>query len=239
MARGPSPCTMPRPCRSASSVPVGWPAEQVELELVGGDDVGRRHRMVAHEFGDPGPDEDAAPDVADHRIAAIERLRVRGPHPLRRPEDRKAGVGGAHIARQDPVATRQHAALGHALDALADQPRIEHLAAPGAVARVVGELDGVDRPDFMTHPLHREDRGRIADMAIGHVRLDREDVHPQILLGPAPPGGSGAETTGDPAGPLSCGPCRPSCSSRSRASWRAASRRPVRSRGRCCAPGWP
>ena len=70
----------------------------VQLELVRRDDVGGRHGVVAHELRDAGAHEDAAADIADDGIAAIERLRVRLPHPRHRRQDRVADIGRAHIA---------------------------------------------------------------------------------------------------------------------------------------------
>ena len=70
-----------------------------------------------------------------------------------------------------------HAALLDATDNLADQTGVEHPALPVAVAGVVGKLHGVDRPHLHAHALQRKHRGGIADMAIGNVGLDREQVH--------------------------------------------------------------
>jgi hypothetical protein len=39
----------------------------------------------------------------------------------------------------------------------------------------------MDRPHLDAEPLQREYRGRIADMAVDHVRLDRQQVHRVIL----------------------------------------------------------
>jgi len=136
-----------------------------------------RQRLAAHELGDARPHEHAAADVADDRIAAIERAGVRLAHPGDGGKDRGADLGRSHIAREHAVALREHAARGDALDELGDRRAIEHASRPGAVAGVVRELHGVDRPHLDAEPLHREHGGGVADMAIGDVRLDREDVH--------------------------------------------------------------
>ena len=52
----------------------------------------------------------------------------------------------------------------------------KHGALPRAVAGVVGELHGVDRPDFKAQALQWEHGGSIANMPIRDPGLDREDV---------------------------------------------------------------
>ena len=56
--------------------PAGAPAEVIQLELVGRDDIGGRHRLVPHEFRNALAYENAAANIADHRIAAIFRTRI-------------------------------------------------------------------------------------------------------------------------------------------------------------------
>ena len=64
---------------------VGHDAREVfEFELVRRDDVGRRHRLLAHEFGNARTDEDATSDIADHRVAAIQGRRIERRGPARR-----------------------------------------------------------------------------------------------------------------------------------------------------------
>ena len=55
--------------------------------------------------------------------------------------------------------------------------RIEGAPPRRRVAGVIGELHGVDRPHLDAEPLQGEHRGGIADMAVGHMRLQGEDVH--------------------------------------------------------------
>ena len=177
IAFGPSACSASMAASASRRVAAGAAGQMVELELVRRHDVGGRHRMLAHEFRNARPHEDVAPDIADHRIAAVARLRVRGLHARDRIEDRGAGLGRAHVARQHAVALAEHAALGDPLHQFGDQPGLEHAAGPGAIAGVVGELHGMDRPHLDADPLQRKRRGGVADMAVGDVRLDREDVH--------------------------------------------------------------
>ena len=151
--------------------------QMAKLEQVRRGHVGRRHHVLPDEFGDAGLDIHAAAGVADHRIAAIERARVgalRADHGI---EDRRPDLGGADIARQHAVAGRERAALLDALHHVPDQAGIEGAAAKAAIAGMVGELNGVHRPDLDAEPLQGEHRGRIADMSISHVRLERENVH--------------------------------------------------------------
>jgi hypothetical protein len=42
---------------------------------------------------------------------------------------------------------------------------------------VIGELHGVNRPDFDAEPLQWKCRRCIADVAIRDMRLDREEIH--------------------------------------------------------------
>jgi hypothetical protein len=92
-------------------------------------------------------------------------------------EDGFADLGVAHVAREHRVAARHDAALLDAADAIPDEGRGKHLAAPGAVAGVVGELHGVDRPDLGAEPLQGEHRAGVADVAEGDPGLDGKDVH--------------------------------------------------------------
>jgi hypothetical protein len=153
--------------------------QKLQLELVRRRDIRGRQREVTHEFGNSRPHIDAAPDIADHRIAAVTCARVGGPHLRHRIEDRRAGAGRTHIAGQHAVALTEHAARRNAAHQLGDQLRLEHTAGPFAVTGVIGELHRVDRPYLDPDALQRKDRGAIADMAVGDMRLDREEIHAQ------------------------------------------------------------
>ncbi|MNW03429.1 hypothetical protein D3C71_1993630 [compost metagenome] len=63
------------------------------------------------------------------------------------------------------------------MDDGSDLARCNGRAAPRAITRVVGEVDGVHRPHLVTEPLQGEDGGRIANVSVGDVGLDGEDVH--------------------------------------------------------------
>ena len=151
--------------------------EELQLEVVRRDDVGGPQRLVREKFRHTGSHENAASDIADHGIAAIERRRIDGFDPRHRTENRVARVGCADIARQDGVTAGQGAALRDPLHAGVNQRRGKHLAAPRAVAGVVRELYRVDRPDLVAEALHRKNRGGIADMSVRDMGLDGEDVH--------------------------------------------------------------
>jgi hypothetical protein len=90
--------------------------------------------------------------------------------------DRAQG-GVAQIAGKHGLALAQDAARGDAVDQLGDMSRFEDLALPVVVAGVVRELHRVDPPDLEAQALQGKGRRRVADMAIGDVRLDREDGH--------------------------------------------------------------
>ena len=96
-------------------------------------------------------------------------------------DDRLARFGRADIAGDQSVALGERAAFGDAGHAVVDQSRVEGLSAQRAIARMIGELHGVDRPDLDAEALQGEDRGGVADMAVDDVGLDREDVHGRNL----------------------------------------------------------
>ena len=58
-----------------------------------------------------------------------------------------------------------------------DAGAAEHPATPAPIAAVVGELHRVHRPDLDADALQRKHRGRIADMTVSDMRLNRQDVH--------------------------------------------------------------
>ena len=151
--------------------------EVVELELIGRDDVGNRQHALLEEFRNAGPHEDAAVDIADHRIAAIARRRICALHPFHRIGHGFAGVGRAEIAGEHAVALAQHAALLDALHHQTDRLAAENAASPMTITGVIGELHGVNRPHLHADALQRKHGGGIADVTIGDVGLDGEDVH--------------------------------------------------------------
>ena len=57
--------------------------------------------------------------------------------------------------------------LSQAGEQLGDERGRADPTAPGAVARMIGEGDGIHRPNFEAEPLQREDGGGIPDMAEG------------------------------------------------------------------------
>ena len=122
------------------------------------------------------------PTIADHRIAAIARRRIGALHARDRVEDRLADLGRAHIAGEDAVAFDNTPRSSMPVHHIADMRGAEHLAGPAAIAGVIGELHGVDRPDLDADPLQRKHRGGIADMAVGDMRLDGEEIHVRCPL---------------------------------------------------------
>ncbi len=153
--------------------------ELFQLEMVGRHHLCDRDRAIAQKFGNAGPHEHALRPIADDGIAAIGGHGVRGLRLADGGKDRLAGCDRTEIAGQNAVAGCERAARGNAIHHARDMVGCKHLASPGAVAGVVRELHGVNRPDFATKPLKGEHRGGIADMAISDMRLDREQVHGQ------------------------------------------------------------
>ncbi len=152
--------------------------QEVELEVVRGDDVGPRDDGVAHELGDPGPHEHPAPDVAHHRVAAVDRVRVELLDPLDRVEDDRADGRVALVARQHGVGLAEHPAVLDARDHLGHVAGGQQRAAPLAVPGVVGEVHREHRPDLVAEPLEREDGSGVADVAVRDRGLDGQDLHP-------------------------------------------------------------
>ena len=75
--------------------------------------------MVAQEFLDAFAHVDAFLDIADHRIAAIDRPWVRFAHAGDGVQDGLADAGVAHVARQHGIAVPQRAAGGDAVHQIA------------------------------------------------------------------------------------------------------------------------
>ncbi len=176
--------------RSAASSSSGivvdaGPGEEVELEVVRGDDVRGGHHPVAHQLRDPRPHEHAAADVTHHRVAAVDRVRRGRLDPGHGVEHHGADVLGALVAREHRLAVREGAALLDPGDHLGDLGRGQDRPAPRAVPGVVGEVHGHHRPDLAAQPLEREDGGAVAGVPVGDVRLDRQDAHAGDLRRPA------------------------------------------------------
>ena len=73
--RGPVARTAAAAASASSMLAICRSGEPGELELVRGDDVGRRHGVVAEELGDARPDEKAAALVTHDRVAGVEHAR--------------------------------------------------------------------------------------------------------------------------------------------------------------------
>ncbi len=121
-------------------------------------------------------DEDPA-GVAHHRVAQIARLRIgllgRGDGA----REHRAGRGLAQVAGQHGVRAREQSEILEALDQLGDRGGRGCLAAKPAVARVVREAHGIDRPDLVAEALQGQHGGGVADMAERDRRLDRQHIH--------------------------------------------------------------
>ena len=92
--------------------------DEFQFELVGGDDIGQRNGGADHHLGNVGGDEDAAPDVAHHRVAAVERPWVGFAHGFERGGDLADDGGGAHVAREHGAAGGEHAARRRCLSSV-------------------------------------------------------------------------------------------------------------------------
>jgi hypothetical protein len=149
----------------------------IEFELIRRYHIGDGKHALLDELRNAAADEYALGDITDHRIAAIAGGGICALHPAYGLEHGFAGIGRTEITGDHPVAFTEHAALLNSLHHQADGCGAEDATAPGAIARVIGELHGVHRPDLDAHALQREHGCRVADMAIGNMGLDGEDVH--------------------------------------------------------------
>ncbi|MNJ64403.1 hypothetical protein D3C77_603490 [compost metagenome] len=85
-------------------------------------------------------------------------------------------LGGAEVAAQQRIALPQHAYVGEARHQLADVAiRHPHPLPARAVLGVVGELHGIDGPDFQPHAAHGKHCCAIAGAAEHHVGLNGEN----------------------------------------------------------------
>ena len=104
------------------------PAQPFELEMIGGDDIGKRQQPVAHQRRDVGLDEQAAVAIAEHGIAAIEQGGMARLGARDEVRDHSGDLGRAEIARQDHFGAIERAAL---LDRRAGDRRRVAPPAPG------------------------------------------------------------------------------------------------------------
>ena len=154
----------------------GLAGQPFQFELIGGGDISGRQRLVAQEFRNAWAHKNAAPSIANHRIAAPKRLGIGRLDLKRRIAHRRTNFGRTQIARKHGIATAKHAPFFNPGHAFPDQLSAEDLAAPGAIASMVGELHRMHPPNLRPQALQGEDGAGIADMAIGDPGLDREDI---------------------------------------------------------------
>jgi hypothetical protein len=146
--------------------------QQLEFVLVGGDQAGLFDGAAAQEVGDAGADEDAAADVAHHRIAEILQVAALTADLLHHAEDHLADGGVAQVAGEHRHAALQHAAGAQAVEHVVDVFGRKDLALEFAVAGVIGELHRVDHHRLQAEQLQRQGGGGIADVAVGDMGLD-------------------------------------------------------------------
>src|SRR5262245_21604410 len=76
----------------------GASTEVVQFELIGRDDVGRRHGLVPHKFGDTLAHKNSTTDISNHRIATIFCTRIGLSDGCERFKNSQADFSGPHIA---------------------------------------------------------------------------------------------------------------------------------------------
>ena len=140
-------------------------------------EVGRGDGALAKEDVDAGLHIDASVGIAQYRIAAPYRSGVCGPHPGSRVQHDVGQRGIADIACEQRVAAGQQTQRLDALHYLGDLTCRRGAATPGAVAGVIGELDGVYRPDLVAQSLQGKRCCPIADIAVGNMALERKEAH--------------------------------------------------------------
>ncbi|CAE6929547.1 conserved protein of unknown function [Ectopseudomonas oleovorans] len=149
--------------------------QQLELELVGGDDSGAGNGLIPQKVGNRRIDEHTTPDIAHHRVAQVAQRRVVLANITHRLENHPPAIGIPQITGKHGRQTRQHATFTQPQQHVADMFGTEYLAAKLAITGVVGELHGMDRQHFEAQTLQGEDCSGVTDMAPGHMRLDRQN----------------------------------------------------------------
>ena len=117
----------------------------------------------------------AALGISHHRVTRVNGLRVALLGHRHGLDDDIRNIATALVTGDNRIDVVKLAQLIDTLDNLAHIRGRNHRAAPLAVAGVVGEIDGVDRPHFKTCALQREDRSGVAHVAIAHMRLDGQN----------------------------------------------------------------
>ena len=158
-------------------------AQGAQFELVGGQDVGARQgggaKEVGHGFGHIEP----PVFVPHHRVAAIERRGIGGFGALDRGGDHRAQRRVPDIAAQHRIASVHHPPIGDPLQDIAHRLRRQDRTTDPVIAGMVGKQHRMDRPHTDPQPLQRKHRRRVADMAIGDMGLDGQNVHPLAIHG--------------------------------------------------------
>ncbi len=122
---------------------------------------------LAEQDGDRGVDEAAGRRVAHDGVAGVDGAGVGLLGACDRVEDDLADLLAALVAGEDRVDLGERPALLDAGEHLSHVLRRHERTTPRAVAGVVGEVDGVDRPDLDPEALEREDRRGVAHVAVG------------------------------------------------------------------------
>jgi hypothetical protein len=148
-----------------------------QLKMIGRHQIGRRNGAIAKESVDAGLHIDTGVDIAQHRIAAPDRLGVGRSHAACSVEHDVGQGGVADVAGQQRIAAGQQAQRLDALHDLCDLVRRRGAPTPGAITGVVRELDRVDRPDLVAQSLQGKCCCPIADIAVGNMALEREEAH--------------------------------------------------------------
>lgn len=179
---GPRACTASTAARKPFMPTIGLPASHSSSKWLGVTTSASGSAEFAKKSGTPGLTKTPGPASP---ITGSQRSSAAGFSLFMRLTARRMAspVSGApqDVAGEQPVADAEDAAFGNVRHAIVDHLRVEGPAAKRAVARMIGELHGMHRPDLDAHALEREDGGGIADMAVGDVRLDRGIPVPEIL----------------------------------------------------------
>ena len=145
------------------------------FEPVGHGDVGQRQQAVADPGGDPGIDIEPA-GVAQHRVAQVERTGIGGLDGGDEPRGGLHLAGGGKITGQDRGEAGQ-ADRGIEIGDHAFEVRFPHDRGGGrAVAEMVGDGEGRQRPDGGALALQHGGDRPVADTATHDMAGDGEDL---------------------------------------------------------------
>src|SRR5699024_1623252 len=151
--------------------------EVAQFELVGRDNIGDGHDLIAQQRWDFIGDKATGLLIAHHRVAGIQRVGVDFFYACYGIHDGAGDIRAALVAGNNRINVFEYAAAANPVNNAGDIISGYQRAAPITVAGVIGEINGVHGPHFMADTLQWEHSCRVTDMAKCNVRLDLQYIH--------------------------------------------------------------